>query len=305
MRRSYQIHDGKLVPVPDGSGPVVVFVKPDEDEKRYLVHELKLDDHTLGSALDPDELARLEFEPEHLAVIFKRPMSYTGGPSFLLEVSSTGVFLFADKLVVVLSEEVPLFDGTLKALRLATLHDVLLQLIYRSIFHFLEHLKIIDRISDSLQAKINTSMENKYLINLFEIQKSLVYYLGSINSNGALIDKLKLNAARIGFTAEELEILDDVAIENIQCLKQAETNSNILASLMDARVSIVSNNLNILIKFLNIITIGIMVPTLIVSIFSMNVRLPMQEHPYAFWIIVGMALLSVLTLMLLWRRRRW
>lgn len=303
MRQAYQIHDGKLLP--DGSGPVIVYVKPDDDEKRYLVNDLKIDEHTLGSALDPDELARLEFEPEHVAIIFKRPMSYTGGPSFLLEVASTGVFLFADRLVVVLSEPVPLFDGGMKALRLATLHDVLLQLIYRSIFHFLEHLKIIDRISDSLQAKINTSMENKYLINLFEIQKSLVYYLGSINSNGALIDKLKLNATRIGFTAEELEFLDDVAIENIQCLKQAETNSNILASLMDARVSIVSNNLNILIKVLNIITIGIMVPTLIVSIFSMNVRLPLQDQPQAFWAIIGMAALSVLGLMLLWRRRRW
>jgi magnesium transporter len=183
----------------------------------------------------------------------------------------------------------------------------MLRMIYRSIFHYLEHLKIISQISDELQGKINTAMENKHLINLFTLEKSLEYYLNSINSNGALIDKLRANAAKIGFNTEELELLDDIFIENNQCFKQAEIYSNILASLMDARASIVSNNLNVLLKTLNIITICIMVPTLVVSIFSMNVALPVtQEGTFSsFWFIMLLALLSVMLVIFVWRFRRW
>jgi len=133
----------------------------------------------------------------------------------------------------------------------------------------------------------------------------LVYYLNSINSNGFVLERLKLNAAKIGFAVEELEFLDDTIIENSQCYKQAEIYSNILAGLMDARVSIVSNNLNVLMKTLNIITIAIMVPTLVVSAFSMNVAIPLQGHPRAFWIIMGLAVTSVMGVIYLWRMKRW
>ena len=104
---------------------------------------------------------------------------------------------------------------------------------------------------------------------------------------------------------DHLEILDDIIIENNQCYTQAEIYSNILAGLMDARVSIVSNNLNMLMKTLNIITIGIMVPTLVVSAFSMNVSIPMQHNPLAFWIIMGLAIFSVIVFMLFWKFKKW
>lgn len=305
MRKDYHISGCKLV---EGctaeSHPVYVFIEPNADERRYLVEDLKIDEHTLNSALDPDELARLEFEPEHIAVIFKRPKNYSGRDQFLFRTGSVGAFLFKDKLVVVLNEDVPLFDGKLFN-KVITLNDLMLRLLYRSVYHFLEHLKIINMISDELEQKINISMQNKYLINMFTLEKSLVYYLNAINSNSMLIEKLKLNSGKIGLTTEELEFLDDLIIENNQCLKQAEIYSHVLASLMDARVSIVSNNLNILIKTLTIITILIMVPTFVVSAFSMNVRIPLQHHPQAFWMIIGLALVSVISLMLVWRYKRW
>jgi magnesium transporter len=179
-------------------------------------------------------------------------------------------------------------------------------MINRSIFHFLEHLKIINTISTELEQKINQAMENRQLINLFGLEKSLVYYVASINSNGTVIDKLKLNSGKIGFSPEEGEFLDDIIIENSQCNKQAEIYSNILAGLMDARVSIVSNNLNVLIKTLNIITLAIMVPTLVVSIFSMNVKLPISEtHPMAFWAIMGIAVAALAFFMYFWWRKKW
>ena len=96
-----------------------------------------------------------------------------------------------------------------------------------------------------------------------------------------------------------------MTIENGQCYEQAEIYSNILASMMDARVSIVSNNLNWLMKTLTIITIAIMLPTLVVSIFSMNVEFPGKYHPSMFWFIVGLAGLSVLAVRWIWRWKGW
>jgi hypothetical protein len=99
--------------------------------------------------------------------------------------------------------------------------------------------------------------------------------------------------------------IQDVAIENDQCYRQAEIYSNILASLMDARVSIVSNNLNVLMKTLNIITLAIMVPTFVVSAFSMNVRIPLSGLGGAFWIIMGLAAVSSFGFILFGKLKKW
>jgi len=304
MLRYMELADGRVSPRENGSGNVLVYVNPDEQERRHLLETLKLDEHTLASAMDPDELARLEFEPEHVALIFKRPRNYSSEDKFVFKVASTGLYLFPDRLVVVLSEDIALFQGKHFA-RVSSLQDLMLKMIYSSIFHFIEHLKVINAVSDSLEEQINSSMHNKYLLNLFSLEKSLVYYLNAINSNAKLIERLKHNAAKIGFGAESLEFMDDMIIENGQCYEQAEIYSNILASMMDARVSIVSNNLNWLIKTLTIITIAIMLPTLIVSIFSMNVEFPGREHPHMFWMILVLAALSVGAVRFVWRWKGW
>ncbi len=304
MVTKYEIIGSRIVQSELQQSPIVVFINPDDNEKKFLLEELKLDEHTLNSALDPDELSRLEFEPEHTALIFKRPRNYSGKNQLLFKVSSCGVFLFKDRLIIVLSEDISLFDGKVFN-TVQSLPELMLKLIYRSISHFVEHLKIFNMITDDLEKKINRAMENKYLLNLFTLEKSLVYYLNSINSNGALIGKLKYNAAKIGFTAEQLELIDDLIIENSQCYRQAEIHSNILASLMDARASIVGNNLNVLMKTLNIVMLGIMVPTFVVSVFSMNVPIPMQEHPISFWGILGLALASIVGIIIIGKKFKW
>jgi magnesium transporter len=147
-------------------------------------------------------------------------------------------------------------------------------------------------------------MDNRYLLNLFTLEKSLVYYLNAINSNGLLIERMRNTCAKIGIQGEELEYLDDILIENNQCFKQAEIYSNVLSGLMDARASIVSNNLNVLMKTLTMITIAIMVPTFVVSAFSMNVTIPLERHPYAFYIIMSLAATSVLSFLAIWRIKK-
>jgi magnesium transporter len=304
MLKQLYISSGKLVEDNGGDAAVQVYIAPDDNEKKYLVEQLKIDEHTLTSSLDPDELSRLEFEPEHVAMIIKRPKHYTAEDNFLFKVSSIGVFMFKDKLIIVVAEEAPLFEGK-PFVKVQSILDIALRLIYRAIIHFVEHLKGINMMAASIEHQINTAMENKLLLNLFTLEKSLVYYLNAINSNGILIERLKNNAAKIGFTQENFEFLDDVIIENNQCREQAQIYSTVLAGLMDARVSIISNNLNVRIKTLTIITIAIMLPTLVVSIFSMNVKIPLSAHPHAFLIICILAAFSATLVGLLVWRRRW
>ena len=304
MLKSYKITSGAIVEAPDENGDVLIYVNPTIEEKDLLIGNWNIDSHTLQSALDPDEQSRLEFEPDHAAIILKRPQNYSGGDQFLFKVSSMGLFWYSDRVVIILMEDIKLFDGKLFS-RVQSVKDLVLRLILRTISHYIDHLKVINMISDSLEQKINASMKNKYLINLFTLEKSLVYYLNAINANAFVIERIRNNRARLALTEEHLEMLDDIIIENNQCYKQAEIYSNILAGLMDARVSIVSNNLNILMKTLNLVTIGIMVPTLVVSAFSMNVAIPMQRNPLAFWIIMGLACFSVIVFMLFWKLKKW
>jgi magnesium transporter len=305
MLRCFQLADNKIQDCSREEAQIYTFVNPDENEKKFLTTEFKIDEHTLLSSLDPDELSRLEFEPDHVALIFKRPKSYSVADRFLFRVNSTGVFVFADKIVLVSPEDYPMFEDK-KFTKTVSFKDLMLKLLYRSIYHFLEHLKIINMITDDLEEKINISMENRYLLSLFTLEKSLVYYLNAINANSILLQKLKNNVAKLAFSQDEEELLDDILIENIQCFKQADIYANILSSLMDARASIISNNLNVLMKTLNIITLGIMVPTFVVSAFSMNVVMPFNSaHPLTFWGILGVALVSVMGFYMVWRYKKW
>jgi magnesium transporter len=303
MLRRYDLREGRVVESNDPAAAILVYINPDDQEKKSLVDELKLDSHTLSSALDPEELSRIEFEPEHVAMILKRPKNYSSEDQFVFRVSSMGMFLFEKRLIVVLPEEIYLFEGK-QFQRVTSLKDLLLKIINRNTIHYLDHLKVMNMVAESLEQKINTAMENRYLINLLSLEKGMVFYHNAIHSNGVMIDKLKAFAGKIGFTSDNTEFLDDIAIENNQCYKQAEIYSNIFASLMDARVSIVNNNLNLLMKTLNIVVIAIMVPTLVVSLFSMNVPIPLSRFRYSFWIIIGISGTVLAAFMLIWRRFR-
>src|SRR4030043_1307966 len=284
MVKKLYISDGKVLEGGEEQAVVFVYSAPDEAERRHLVDQRRIDEHTLNSALDPDELSRLEFEPEHVAMILKRPKRHVTEDSFFFKVLSTGVFLFKDRLVIVLADDSALFEGK-PFMKIQSIEAIFLKLIYVSISHFVAHIKGITLIANELEQQINTAMENKYLLNLFTLEKSLVYYHNALNSNGVLIEKIRNNAAKIGLSQENLEFLDDIVIENNQCRGQAEIYSQVLASLMDARASIISNNLNVRIKPLTVITIAIMLPTMVVSLFSMNVRIPIAWYKHALWVI--------------------
>ena len=304
MLKEYHIKDHKLVETDTKKAQVYVYTNPTAEEQRFLIDTYQIDEHTLASALDPDELPRLEFEPEHTVLIYKRPKNYSGKDQLEFKVASVGMFLFKDKLVIVLAEDIPLFVGK-RFQNISSIKDVFLKLIYNSISHYVEHLRIIHMISEEIEDKITDSMDNRYLLNLFSLVKSLVYYAEAITSNGFVFEKTRTLAGRIGLDEKDVEMLDDIIVENRQCKTQADIYSNILAQLLDARASIVNNNLNQLMKKLNVVTIWMMVPTLVVSAYGMNVALPMAQHPQAFWMLMGVCLMLVWLVMLYWRHKNW
>jgi len=303
MLKYMKVVDGKVVEA-DGDGPVLMYIAPDEAERESLIEQFKIDEHTLNSAMDPDELARVEFEPEHAALIIKRAKRYNAEDRYLFRVCSTGIFLFPDRLIVVTPDDAALFAGK-PFIKVNSLQDIMLKIIYRAILHFEEHLRVVDAMSSEIENAVNTAMENKQLLHLFTLEKSLVYYLNAITSNKRVIEKLRASVPKFGFTPESLEYLDDMIIENDQCREQTQVYSNILASLMDARASIVANNLNVLMKTLNIIMITLMLPTLVVSIFSMNVIMPIaKDSPLSFWLVMALAAASAAVVCVVWWKKR-
>ncbi len=304
MRRFYEVYQGKMVEVPEENHPVVeVYVQPSMEEKKILIDKLQIDEHTLNSALDPDELARVEYEQNHVVFIVKKPKNYSAEDQYHFKVISVGLFLFKDRVIIVTNEDTPLFSNK-PQVGLSSTPDIVLRIVYNCIFHFIEHLKVINMVAEEVEYKINRSLENRNLINLFALEKSLVYYLNAIHGNGLILAKLRAGADKIGFSEEGKEFLDDLIIENDQCFRVADIHSTVLSNLMDARASIVSNNLNVLMKLLNIITIALMVPTFIVSLFSMNVPIPAQHLHYTFYAIVFLCIVSAIGVLIVFFRYR-
>jgi len=293
MFRHLEIRDRKLAETEDEDAAILLCTDPSDEERLYLTETLGIDRHTLASALDPNELGRVEFEPDHAAIIIKRPKQYCADDNFFFKISSVGIFLFREKLVFVVSEEGLRFEGK-HFQQLRNLEDVMLKVIFRCVWHFEEHLNVFNMIAEELEQKVNTSMENKHLLHMFTLEKSLVYYLNAIGSNGRVIERLKASISRLRLNPEDCEFLDDLTIENSQCQEMATTYSQVLSSLVGARVSVVSNNLNVTMKRLMLVTIGLMVPTAIFSVFGMNVKLPIVEQSGAlgFWLILVLAAAS-------------
>jgi magnesium transporter len=248
----------------------------------------------------------LEINPDHATIIFKRPKSFCAGDNFLMKLTSTGVFVYESYLVIVMADDSPVFEGRVP-FPVNSIHDVILRLLYQATMRFEGHLKAINMLSDSLERRVNTSLENKYLLNMFALEKSLVHIVNSITSNGVLLERMKAASDRLGFNKDELGILEDLIIENQQCYRRAEIHTQILANLMGTRASIVGHNLTQLIKKFTIWSVAIMLVSLVVADFGMNVAMPvpMEKALWPFWLINILAFTAGGAVFYLWRMNKW
>lgn len=286
MYKYYELIDGRVTPCSGTEeGKIAIYSDPTSEEKRFLIEEYGIDEHTLNSALDDDEISRVEYETNHVAVILKRPSNYTADRSLEFRVVSTGAFLFKDRIIIVQSEPTPLFEHGRIPIRGTSVPGILLRLLHHSTHHFLEHLRIIRTISDEIEAQIEFSVTNKALVNMFTLLKSLTYYESATSANLLLLAKMRNDARRIGFNEEEIDFLEDITVENKQCDNLANIYTGILTGMSDARVSVVSNNLAIIMKYLAIINIVFMPINVIVGMGGMSEFTAMTDHlwwPHAY-----------------------
>lgn len=290
-------------------GRVVVCNCPDDAERAKLITEWGLDEHTLRSALDPEELGRVEYESDHTAIIFKRPKRYHASDNFLFKVTSVGLFLFEDKLLLVTNDPDPLFNGRAFT-KVRSLSSLALKVLYGTVIHFEEHLRVMNAISDELEKQVQNAAGNRHLLHMFTLEKGLVYYLNAISSNGRVLDKLRNHASRFRFTEDDQDYLEDTIIENTQCFEMANTYSQVVSSLMDARASLVGNNLNVMMKNLNAIVIAVSIPSFFASMLGMSEFSMMIGGGHWWWaypiFVAAMVGLGVLTFSLIRRlEQRW
>ncbi len=252
MRQDYSISAGRVV---EGSGgPIRVYTAPTPAETAELLEYCGIDDHTLSSMLDPEEVPRIEVEGDHTLIIWKRPDPASFRTAGLFEVSSVGMVLHKDRLTIVAANE-GLELGRKRTRAVHAINDLMIRELLETVHHYIEHLRVIKMMSREVQAKLNASIGNEHLLRMFSLGESLVYYVNAIEGNGGAISRLRASAERIGLSVDDTRLLDDLVIENTQCARQARIYSEVLSGLMDARGNIVNNNMNVLLKNLTVINV--------------------------------------------------
>jgi magnesium transporter len=277
MISKYAITPSRIVECGDEPASLVVYSAPTDDEKSEIIEFLGLDEYNLASSLDPDEVSRLEILGDRIFLIWKAPDTARVEGSVELGVRSIGAVLGSDRLTfIVASGDVSIRDREYQGAKSAL--DVLLRFLLGSIRHYVAHLRVIKQLSASIEKKITVSMENRHLLQMFALTESLVYYVNSIESNALVLTKLRSAGQQIGFDAAQLQLLDDIVLENEQASRQANIYSSVLSGLMDARGTIVNNNMNVLLKNLTLINIIFLPLNLIASIGGMSEWSMMTSH---------------------------
>ncbi len=270
----------------------ISLTRPTEEELNEIANLYPVDGEDLRAALDPEERSRLEIEDEYTLVLVDIPAVERRSGRDHYATAPLGILLMKDAILTVCLEDTPLLNTPAgKRSKEFTTHmktRFVLQILYRNAALFLQYLRSIDRQSAEVERKLHDSTQNRELIELLELEKSLVYFTTSLRSNEAVLEKL-LKTDRVKKYPEDTDLLEDVIVENRQAIEMANIYSGILSGMMDAFASVISNNLNIVMKFLAVVTIVLSVPTMIFSAYGMNVSqagMPLAQSPHAFWLII-------------------
>lgn len=283
------------------------LINPTPEEKDYLIDELRVPASFYNDIEDVDERPRIEDEDGWNLIILRVPIKVTtNGLPF-----STIPFgiIFKDDILVTIcfyqTEMIPDFINytNRKKIFIRDNYDFVFRLLLSSSVWFLKYLKQLNQEIKSAEKELERSIRNEDLQTLLRIEKCLVFFTTSLKGNDILIHRLKnLKVPRAMF---DTELIEDAEIELKQALETANVYSDILSGMMDAYASVISNNLNVIMKVLTSISIILMIPTLIASLYGMNVPHSLESNPYGFLlVIVGSFLLSGIGV-LLFRKKNW
>jgi len=282
----------------------------DPNQREMLeITELGIPQDFITPALDIDERARTEREDNGCILIVLRVPSFQGKKVDVPYTTLPIAIILTEKYIVTISKyDSDILDefstGRIKGFSTSKRNRFVLRLLFNAANKYLMHLREINKTVDALEDQLQLSMRNKEVLELLKYQKSLVYFTTALKTNEFVLERLQRTQLFKMYPDDE-DLLEDVITENQQAIEMVNISSSILSSMMDAFASIISNNLNVVMKFLASITIVLSIPTIVTSFFGMNVALPFQDHPMAPIFIIGIFALISAGVIWVFMRKDW
>ena len=289
------------------SGCWIRVIDPAPEEITSLQQKLGLPPNFITDALDTNERSRYDIEASHTMVVLRVPVFEGENVRVQYTTVPLGIIITDKHVLTVCARDAailqPIVDGKVKNICVAEKDKFLLQIAYQISRQYLKYLEAINNKFNDIEVELQESLKNEELVRLLNLEKSLVFFTTSLKANEAVLEKIQKGDI-IKLSPKEAALLDDALIETRQAIDMANIYSNILGGLMDAFASIISNNLNIVMKFLTAATIILMIPNLLASIYGMNIDLPFQDNPFVFIFIITMSIWLSLVIVMLFLRRK-
>ncbi len=289
-------------------GSWINMISPSEEEIKEVCDNLNIKDDFIKYSLDYEEKARIDMEDDGtMLFIVDIPIIEKENDSEIYTTMPIGMIVVRDDYFITVSLK---NNSIIKEIENKVYKNIvtykksrlIFQILYQNAATFLNLLKRISKETEIAESVLKSSMKNKELLKLLNLEKSLVYFTTSLKSNEVVMEKT-LRGKIIKLYDEDEDILEDAIIENKQAIEMSKIYSDILNGTMDAYASIISNNLNGVMKFLTSITIILSIPTMVASFWGMNVEVPMQNNKLGFLIIMIFSVLSAIIAMI-WLKKK-
>lgn len=289
-------------------GSWINVVSPDRVEIDQIT-QLGIPQDFVSYPLDLDERSRTEREDNGQVLVILRIPWFQGAKADSPYITiPLGIIITDQYFITVCSEETdilqPFMDGRVKGFSTVKRNRFLLHILLITANRYLAHLREINKTTEALEDKLQDSMKNREIMELLKYQKSLVYFTTALKGNEFMLERLQRGQLFRMYPDDE-DLLEDVITENQQAIEMVNISGSILSSMMDAFASIISNNLNVVMKFLASITIVLSIPTIITSFFGMNLNLPFTDSPIGALIVIALSVLFVVLTVIIFNKRDW
>lgn len=285
-------------------GSWISLVNPSEIEIKKVCENVKIQEDFIRDALDFEEKARIDKEEDDGTTLFvvDIPIIEKNEENDIYSTMPLGMIVVRDDFFITVSlrknKIIEDFEKKkIKDFQTYKKSKLIFQILYLNSSYYLSYLKQINKETEIAEYILKNSMKNKELLKLLSLEKSLVYFTTSLKSNELVMEKT-MRGKIIKLYDDDEDILEDAITENKQAIEMAKIYSDILNGTMDAYASIISNNLNGVMKFLTSITIVLAIPTMISSFWGMNVNLPFQNSQFGFMVMIAISV--ILTLLVSW-----
>lgn len=274
----------------------IQMIQPTTEEIERVSEEHHIEKEMLEAALDLEESARIDIDEEQQTTLVIQDFPTNNTIVNKIDTYLTipvGIILRKDLIITVCSKETPLFDQLKqKQVDLANKTHFLLQILYEISSMFVSKLNTLNKQRIKIETDAQSSLNDRHLYQLLEIEKSLIYFLTSLKSNSLVLEKIS-RLSSLSFDNELQDLLEDVIIETRQAIETSQLYKSILDSISNSYSSLISNRMNNIMKILTNITIILTLPTLVFSFYGMNVDLPFDESPVSWLIIILISLIFI------------